>query len=108
MSDLSIARVIDSTLSDLYESLDRLDHDAIDLEMGDGKLQIEFDDGVKLIVSRQSAADQIWLAEPEGGWHYSLRDGRWIDDKRGVDLVTSLEELITARVGEAVSLDTKS
>ena len=104
MATIEIERIIDRTLNDIFHSLDRLDHDDIDMEMSDGKLVIEFDDGVKLIVSRQGAADQIWLAEPQGGWHYDYRDNEWIDTKRGRELMETLEELISAKIGEPVSL----
>jgi len=104
MGNNNIAAIIDGTLNDLFDRLDRLDHDDIDLEMSDGKLVIEFGDGIKYIVNRQSAADQIWLAEPQGGWHFDYRDGRWIDDKRGVELIASLDELISAKLGEEIAL----
>ena len=104
MGHQEIRTIIDDTLHDLVERVEALDRDEIDLELGDGKVVLEFDDGVKLIVSRQSAADQIWLAEPNGGWHYDWRDGRWIDGKRGVELFASLAELIGAKLGESVRL----
>ena len=102
--DANISRQIDTTMKELFHNVDMLDRDEIDMEMSDGKFVLEFDDGVKIIVSRQSAADQIWLAEPAGGWHYSWRDGEWIDDKRGTTLVSDLESLISGKIGEPVSL----
>lgn len=104
MGDINIGRQIDTTLNDLFRQIDELDRDEIDLEMADGKLVVEFDDGVKLIVSRQSAADQIWLAEPGGGWHYSWISGEWIDDKRGSTLIEAIETLISEKVGEPITL----
>jgi CyaY protein len=104
VANIEIERIIDRTLNDIYHSLDRLDHDDIDMDMSDGKLVIEFDDGIKLIVSRQGAADQIWLAEPKGGWHYDHRDGEWIDTKRGMELMETLETLISEKLGEPVTL----
>ena len=69
-----------------------------------GRLDVEFEDGTKLILSRQSATGQIWLAEPQGGWRFDGRDGRWICDKRGVDLVTAVERLLSDKLGAPVSL----
>lgn len=103
MSTPEIRTAIDATLNDLRERVDALDHDEIDTETGDGKLVIELG-AVKLIVSRQSAADQIWLAEPEGGWHFDYRDGSWIDHKRGVELMASIEELLRKHLGEPVKI----
>jgi CyaY protein len=104
MGTTGIAAIIDNTLNDIFDRLDGLDRDEIDLEMSDGKLVIEFTDGIKYIVNRQSAADQIWLAEPRGGWHYDYRDGRWIDDKRGVELIESIEALMSDKLGETITL----
>jgi CyaY protein len=89
----------------LVERLDALDHDAFDVDAGDGKVTLEFEDGSVLILSRQGAVDQIWLAEPRGGWHFSWDGQAWRCDKRGVELVATLEELISAKVGEPVRLD---
>jgi len=100
-----VLKQIDATFDRLLASLDALDHDELDIDAGDGKLMIEFESGGgPLIVSRQSAADQIWLAEPGGGWHFSWDGAAWHCDKRGVELAANLEELLTARLGEAIKL----
>ena len=104
MGEQNIAQIIDRTLDDIFHRIDALDHDEIDLEIGDGKIVVSFDDNTKYIVSRQSAADQIWLAEPGGGWHYDYRAGRWIDTKRGAELIATIEELMSGKLGETVKL----
>ncbi|MEO5930792.1 MAG: iron donor protein CyaY [Candidatus Kapaibacterium sp.] len=104
MSNSDVIKAIDATLKDILTKLDALELDEFDLEFSDGKLVVEFTDGVKLIVNRQSAADQIWLAEPRGGWHYDYRDGQWIDDKRGVELKGTLAELIGEKIGRPIEL----
>lgn len=105
MADSTITDIINRTLEDLLRRFDDLNLDEIDTERGDGKLVVELESGVKLIVSRQSAADQIWLAEPNGGWHYDYRDGAWIDAKRGVELIASLEALLTQHLGRLIRLE---
>lgn len=84
--------------------IDHLDRDDLDLDAGDGKLSIETADGTKFILSRQRAVSQIWLAEPGGGWHYSSKDGRWLCDKRGTDLISDLEALLSRKLGQPVRL----
>jgi CyaY protein len=96
--------VIDATLSDLTRRLDALDRDDLDTEQSDGKVVVEFEDGTKIIVSRQGATGQIWLAEPNGGWHFDYRTDKWICDKRGVELFENLSSLISDRVGYHVAL----
>jgi CyaY protein len=104
MSDSKLLDQIDATLVALVETLDALDHDAFDVDSADGKVTLEFDDDSVLIVNRQAAVAQIWLAEPAGGWHYSWDGSAWLCDRRGVELLESLEELISAKVGERIVL----
>jgi CyaY protein len=103
-SDAALLKQIDVTLDALVETLDALDHDAFDVDCGDGKVTLEFEDGMKLIVNRQSAANQIWLAEPGGGWHFDWDGTAWHCDKRGVELLETLELLLSGKVGEAIAL----
>ena len=44
------------------------------------------------------------VAEPGGGWHFDLKDGLWIDDKRGIELTAALEECLAAALGQPVKL----
>ncbi len=94
----------DRTIESLVKKLDALDMDDADVDSSDGKLEITFDDGTKFIVSRQSAANQLWLAEPSGGWHYNYENGKWTCDKRGVGLLESLEALLAEKAGRPVRL----
>lgn len=95
---------IEATLKRLAAKVEALGRDELEVERVPGRLDLEFEDGTKLILSRQSATGQIWLAEPQGGWRFDERDGRWICDKRGVDLVTALERLLSGKLGAPVSL----
>lgn len=104
MGDHSILQQIDATLEGLVERLDALDLDAFDVDSSDGKVTIECEDGTVFIVNRQGAADQIWLAEPRGGWHFDWDGGRWLCDKRGVELLETLEGLLAAKAGQDVPL----
>ena len=94
---------VDRFLNDIEQQLDELELD-IDLERGDGKLEIVFDDGQKFILSRQGSMQQLWLAEPKGGWHYDLKDRSFVCDKRSTELMATLSEMITEKLSETVSL----
>ena len=103
-SDADVLKQIDTTLEALVETLDALDHQAFDVDCGDGKLTFEFEDGVVFIVNRQAAASQIWLAEPRGGWHFDWDGAAWHCDKRGVELLETLEGLLADKLGEQIVL----
>ena len=95
---------IDRMLEKIALAVEALEHDEVDVELVPGKLVIDCGNGTKLIVSRQSATGQIWLAEPGGGWHFDRRDDLWLCDKRGVELIASLEELLSEELGLPVHL----
>ena len=96
--------LVDEALKDMADRIDELGHDDLDISEGDGKLVIELDDGTPYIINRQSAAHQIWLAEPGGGWHFCYQQGRWLCDKRGISLVEAVEQALSKKLGVAVSL----
>jgi CyaY protein len=104
MAEQNILIEIDRELNRLFRHLDALGIDELDIDLADGKLVIEFEDGVKFIVNRQSATNQIWLAEPQGGWRFDFKNSQWIDDKRGIELASALSELMTAKLGQNISL----
>jgi CyaY protein len=95
---------IEATLKRLAARVEALDRDELEVESVPGRLDLLFEDGTKLILSRQSATGQIWLAEPRGGWRFDERDGRWICDKRGVELGAELERLLSDKLGAPVRL----
>jgi len=96
---------IDETLEALLMRFDELDHDGFDVDSGDGKLTVEMEaDGKQFILSRQRATGELWLAEPRGGWHFAWNGEQWICDKRGVELVATLQGHISEALGETIEL----
>ncbi|HQE41420.1 MAG TPA: iron donor protein CyaY [Zoogloea sp.] len=91
--------------------LDRLEHllDAcaadIDYEVKPGGIvEIEFENGSKIIVNRHSAAREIWLAAKSGGFHFRPVDGRWVGTRDGADFYAVLSRCMSEQAGEAISL----
>lgn len=75
----------------------------IDFEATGGILTLEFANGSKIIINKQGAAQQLWVAAKSGGFHYSFADGRWVNDQSGVELMSELARLIREQSGENVS-----
>lgn len=103
MTTQNILLIIDETLENILDQTE--DFEDLDIEFSDGKLVIEFEDGIKFIINRQSAANQIWFAEPRGGWHFDYKDSEWVCTKTGRKLKTFLSELMTAKLGEKVEIE---
>jgi CyaY protein len=109
--DRALERAIDRMLEQLGEAVEALHHDEVEVELAPGLLTIDVGDvdespgeHTRLIVSRQSATGQLWLAEPDGGWHFDLKNGLWIDDKRGLELTAALEKALGEALGVPVNL----
>ena len=72
----------------------------------EGQLVMEFADGTKCILNRQTAAHQIWLAEGATAWHFADEDGSgsWLDTKGRGPLIDVLREVLERRLGHPVAL----
>jgi CyaY protein len=67
--------------------------------------ELEFADGSKCILNRQSAAHQIWLAAGASACHFAEdADGEWMDTKGRGPLLDVLREVLSARLGRPVAL----
>jgi CyaY protein len=88
------------------EALERaLEDTDLDFELKPGGIvEIEFDDGSKIIVNRHGAAREIWVAARSGGFHFR-RDGEvWRDTRSGEELFAALSELASRQSGRRVRL----
>jgi iron-sulfur cluster assembly protein CyaY len=87
--------------------LEDFDPDEVDYNTGDGALTMEFPDGGRFVLSRQSATSQVWLAAGAHGWHfdYDAPADRWIDDKDGADLYARLAESLSEKLGRPVEFE---
>jgi CyaY protein len=78
----------------------------IDLEVkAGGVLELEFDDGSRIIINRHTAAREIWVAARSGGYHFRPLDGRWVGTRDGEELMAALGRCITEQSGREVRLD---
>jgi CyaY protein len=76
-----------------------------DVELKDGGiLEIEFDDGSKMIVNRHGAAREIWVAARSGGFHFRWDGTAWRDTRSGEELLAALSELLSRQLGRRVRL----
>ena len=97
----------DRALADIGSALDTaVARSDVDLDWGlnDGILQIECEDGSKLIVNRHVPNREIWVAARSGGFHFRPRDGLWRDTRSGTELGAALAALVQAQAGLAIAL----
>jgi CyaY protein len=101
MTEIEFNRAAAATLAHIEQALEAAD---LDFETpADGIIEVEFDDGSKIIINRHGVAREIWVAARSGGFHFKPFDGGWIDTKDGSPLLDKLAELIASQGGSSVS-----
>ncbi len=107
MDDREFATKAEACLRKVAKWLEDFDPDEVDYATADGSLTLEFPDGAKFILSRQSATKQMWLAAVAHGYHYSYDGARdcWVDDKDGHELYPRLAEAVSGQIGRAVKFE---
>ena len=69
-----------------------------------GAVEIEFENGSKIIINRHGVGREIWVAAKAGGFHFR-RDGEvWLDTRDGTELMAKLSTLASQQAGEKISL----
>ena len=98
---------VEACLSRVAKWLEEFDPDEVDYSTGDGALTVEFPDGGRFVLSRQSATSQVWLAAGAHGWHFNwdAAADRWVDDKDGRDLYARIAESMSEKLGRPVEFD---
>ena len=89
------------------ETLARIEQALEDAELdfetpADGIIEVEFDDGSKLIINRHGVAREIWVAARSGGFHFKPQSTGWVDTRSGEPLYDKLAALIAAQGGVMV------
>ena len=67
-------------------------------------LELEFDDGAKIIVNLQTPMREIWVAGRAGGFHFRRDGARWVDTRDGTELFALLSRLIGDHAGRPFPL----
>ena len=83
--------------------VDRVNDDALDVTASDGIVALEFDDGTKYVLNRQSGNHQMWFAAGARAWHYDWDGRTWVDDRDGHRLDDRVVEVVRAKLGKAVA-----
>jgi iron-sulfur cluster assembly protein CyaY len=104
MDEVQFNAAAEETLSAIERALDACD-EGLDYEVKPGGvLELEFDDGSKIIINRHTAAREIWVAARSGGFHFKPDSGRWIGTRDGAELFEMLSGLISRHAGTEIRL----
>lgn len=84
----------------IEEQLDEQGCD-VDCEIQGAVMTLTFDDDSQIVINKQEAMLELWLASKLGGFHFAYRGGEWLSSEDR-SFWTHLEEAV-ARHGESVS-----
>ena len=95
--------LIDAIQQTVEDAFDDYQTD-VDLENSAGVLTIRFENGSQLILSRQEAIRQLWVAARSGGFHfdYDQATERWLCDSTNETLGELLSRAVLEQGGEAL------
>jgi len=104
MNDTDFEKLADRALARVEAALEESGLEA-DIQLKDGGvLEIEFEDGTKLIVNRHRPAREIWVAARSGGFHFRWDGAAWRDSRSGDELFAALSRLASLQSGQPVLL----
>lgn len=102
MTDSDYARLAEALFRHLEEVLEAAD---LDYELAPGGiLEIDFDNGSKIVINRQPPLHEIWVAARSGGFHYRWQDGVWRDGRGGGELYADLSAMASSQAGRPLTL----
>jgi CyaY protein len=105
MNESEFERIADAAIAALERAFEAGIPDADVQAKGSGMLEVEFDDGSKMVINRHGAAREIWVAARSGGFHFRHDGSAWRDTRDGTELFAAVSLLATQQAGAPVRLD---
>jgi CyaY protein len=100
MTESEFLGASDEIFAQIEVALDTVDFEVDSLRAGN-VLEIEFEDGSKVIVNRHAANQELWIAAKSGGYHYRQQAGAWINTRGEGEFFADLAQAISAHAGES-------
>ena len=104
MTESEFENLAGATLAALESAFEAGAPDADVQAKGSGMLEVEFEDGSKMIINRHGAAREIWVAAKSGGFHFRHDGSAWRDTRDGTELFAAVSRLASQQSGAPVVL----
>ena len=102
MTETEFNQLTEITFRQIETALENADGD-VDFELAAGNvLEIDCGAGGKIIVNRQAAMHEMWVAAKSGGFHYKWEDNAWRNSRDGSEMLASLAQMIAQQGGGRV------
>lgn len=103
MNESEFNHAVDAQLVAIEHAIETSGAD-IDFDTVGGILTLEFANGSKIIINRQTPTRQIWVATRGGGYHFDYTGEGWVDERSGQGLMALLSRAASEQAEEAVEL----
>ncbi|WP_035382841.1 iron donor protein CyaY [Ferriphaselus sp. R-1] len=100
MTESEFNQLSDSVFTRIEQAADAA---GIDATLNGNVLELELDDGQKIIVNRHTPNQEIWIAARTGGFHYAWDGTRWSSQRDGSELFGKLTEVTASTDGDALA-----
>ena len=105
MDESEFDQRVDDILVKVEDAVDDADAE-IDYDTIGGVLTLEFENGSKVIINRQAALQQIWVATKMGGFHFEFDDASdtWQKDDDKTELFVALSNYCSEQSADEIKL----
>lgn len=94
MTEKEFNQLADTALARIEKTIDQHGGD-VESNRSGNVLEIEFDNGQKIIINRHDVNQEIWVAAKSGGFHYQYQEGQWLSQRDNSELYSRLSELFS-------------
>lgn len=102
MNESEFNALAEATLLSIEQQVEDADTE-LDFEMSSGILTLTAGNGSKIIINRQVATLEIWVAARSGGFHLGRQDDVWFCQSTGETLQELLTRVVVEQGGEKIS-----
>ena len=99
MNDTDFITQSDAIFAQIDQAVENAGLD-VDALLQGNVLELDFDNGEKIIINRHEAQHELWIAAKSGGYHFAWRDGAWRSTRDDSEFFDMLAEVISAASGE--------
>ncbi|WP_454723446.1 MULTISPECIES: iron donor protein CyaY [Cupriavidus] len=95
---------LDRLESAVEAAADAADAD-IEINRAGNLIELEFEDGSKIIVNSQAPMQELWVAARAGGFHFRHDGRQWLDTRGGGEFYAALSSYMSQQAGVTLKLN---
>ncbi len=101
MQDREYDEIVENLFNAIEDEVDELEAD-VDVDSTAGMLTLEFPDGSSIVLSRQIANHEVWVAAKSGGFHLSFDGSRWVCGTTDETFAELLNRVFTEQLNQDI------